>query len=121
MKRRISMLLVLFILLTFVIVNAAAAREECLPTPNGYYLFLPLIAKPGDCWGEGEMFSLLDPAQVCCPGLVTIQASEPMPGGLCMFLSDVAVCTYCGDGDCGLGENICNCPADCYDDMYLGR
>jgi hypothetical protein len=113
MKRRLSLLLVLLILLTFVIVNAAAAKEECLPTPNGYYIYLPLIMKPGVCSGEGEVISLLDPEQVCCPGLDMIEVSEPTPGGLCMTVGDMAVCTYCGDGACGLGENICNCPEDC--------
>jgi hypothetical protein len=113
MKRRISLLLVLLILLTFVIVNAAAAREECLPTPNGYYLYLPLIMKPGVCSGEGEVISLMDPAQVCCPGLATIEAAEPNPDGGCSVAGGMAICTYCGDGACGLGENICNCPVDC--------
>ena len=113
MKRRLGLLLMLFILLTFVIVNAAVAGEECLPIPNGYYLYLPLIMKPAVCSGEGEIISLLDPAQVCCPGLTTIEAAEPLPGGGCMSIADVAVCTFCGDGACGLGENICNCPADC--------
>lgn len=23
------------------------------------------------------------------------------------------ICSYCGNGVCGLGENQCNCPADC--------
>ena len=114
MKRRLSLLLVLFILLTFVIVNAAVAGEECLPTPNGYYLYLPLIMKPGVCSGEGDVISLLDPEQVCCPGLDMIEVSEPTSGGLCMTVGDMAICAYCGDGACGLGENICNCPVDCY-------
>ena len=113
MKRRVLYLFMLVILLTIFIASGVAAREEFLPMPNGYYIYLPLIMKPGVCAGEGEIISLLDPTQVCCPGLDMITAAEPMPGGSCMVAPDIAVCTSCGDGICGPGENICNCPADC--------
>jgi len=31
--------------------------------------------------------------------------------------TDIAVCTKCGDGICGIGENIRNCEKDCADKL----
>ena len=73
-------LMLLLILSAFVAVNTEVAQDLGLPTTNGYYLSLPLVMRPLVCSGEGEIISLLDPAQVCCPGLDTIEASEPTPG-----------------------------------------
>jgi hypothetical protein len=89
-----------------------ASWEDLSGSPTPYMLYLPLICKPDDCAGEGEIISLLA-GESCCPGLIMIEAAEPLPGGGCMATADIAVCTYCGDGACGLGENLCNCPVDC--------
>jgi len=64
------------------------------------------------CIPEGDMGSGFVPTP-CCLGLAVISCSEPMPGGGCMTMSDCFVCTFCGDGICGPGENVCNCPDDC--------
>ena len=37
-------------------------------------------------------------------------------GGTCSTpfnLDPTRICTRCGNGQCGAGENRCNCPADC--------
>jgi hypothetical protein len=60
----------------------------------------------------------------CCAGLVRVPhlvvgASVPPPMDGLPDGCDAAgaessfVCTACGDGACGDGENVCNCPADC--------
>lgn len=67
-----------------------------------------------ECVEEGGYVSVLPNAPQCCPGLVPIPDCEPGLDGKCN--SDCgggSICTYCGNGECGLGENICNCPMDC--------
>lgn len=55
----------------------------------------------------------------CCPGLKPISVVEPIlvdeesNGYQCMLTTGVSVCTKCGNGVCGPGENWCNCKADC--------
>lgn len=70
------------------------------------------IPKAG-CVGEGQK---LDPAtnQMCCAGLTAIAIAEmDATTGQCYFAKDAALCTACGNGVCGIGENLCNCPQDC--------
>jgi len=80
----------------------------------------------GGCVKEGERgsqwFSGLEQNNgkkndICCKGLTGIddvsdssgKCLPPAPGGLGAGF----ICTYCGNGVCGIGENKCNCPADC--------
>jgi hypothetical protein len=60
----------------------------------------------------------------CCAGLVAVWECQEMPAncgpdGNCLGFSCSCpkclcfVCTQCGNGDCGLGENKCSCPSDC--------
>lgn len=66
-----------------------------------------------DCVVEGEIGSAFLPVN-CCPGLLPATVSEVLPDNSCMSISDVYVCIQeCGDDNCGLGENKCNCPLDC--------
>jgi hypothetical protein len=49
----------------------------------------------------------------CCEGLTAIGQCE-MAGDSCACLPCMCfVCTKCGNGMCGPGENLCNCPQDC--------
>ncbi|MCX6800926.1 MAG: hypothetical protein NTZ73_01945 [Candidatus Diapherotrites archaeon] len=51
----------------------------------------------------------------CCSGLTEIAPSESF-NETCnnlQVLGPGPVCTKCGNGICGTGENICNCPQDC--------
>jgi len=64
------------------------------------------------CVPEGESGSVFSGIP-CCSGLTTIICSTPTGGGMCLTSSDCFVCTLCGDGLCGPGENVCNCPEDC--------
>ncbi|MFH1532577.1 MAG: MopE-related protein [Pseudomonadota bacterium] len=67
------------------------------------------------CVPEGEGFTTFDPLLVgCCPGLTAIiQAYYDPATGMCGMVGNAFVCTHCGDGQCGPGENPCNCEADC--------
>jgi hypothetical protein len=65
------------------------------------------------CLGEGEPAT---PSEKCCEGLVPRQASFfDTDLGQCEKedSTDGLVCTACGDGVCGVGENQCNCEKDC--------
>ena len=67
-----------------------------------------------ECITEGGMGgTMLPDGPDCCPGLTQTDCSEPGPAGTCMTMTDVFCCSYCGDGTCGLGENVCRCPSDC--------
>ncbi len=49
----------------------------------------------------------------CCEGLTAVSVSFVGDTGICATQTDSSMCTKCGNGECGLGENICNCPKDC--------
>lgn len=74
---------------------------------------------------EGEKFCRDDIEYILVPSLFRKFVSEcksdlsPIPANSysdlgCMYpLCSSYVCTKCGDGMCGRGENYCNCQADC--------
>lgn len=75
--------------------------------------------------GEGEKFCREDIPHIfipsafreiiseCKPGMVPIPANSYSKIG-CMYpLCSSYICTKCGDGVCGKGENHCNCQVDC--------
>jgi hypothetical protein len=70
------------------------------------------------CSQEGETQDVKT-YRVCCKGLTPIETSMPgleAAAGGCMLefgLDPTRFCTHCGDGACGLKENVCNCPEDC--------
>lgn len=68
------------------------------------------------CYGEGETRPTgLDDDEVpaCCEGLIALSCAGPSEFGMCFDCIGTEICTACGDGTCGIGENDCNCPADC--------
>ncbi|MBN2067237.1 MAG: hypothetical protein JW744_02100, partial [Candidatus Diapherotrites archaeon] len=48
----------------------------------------------------------------CCEGLTDSGVCGSLEG-FCTCSDGFFVCTQCGNGACGLGENACNCPQDC--------
>jgi fibro-slime domain-containing protein/LPXTG-motif cell wall-anchored protein len=78
----------------------------CVFTPNGQCV--------PECITEGNNGAVV-PGQVCCEGLDPIGTGAPDQSGNCPEPPPVGafVCTMCGNGTCGLGENKCNCPQDC--------
>jgi hypothetical protein len=69
-----------------------------------------------DCVAEGQQIGakVVGAPTTCCEGLAPIPVRVPADNGTCSVAPpDVQVCTRCGDGVCGSGENRCNCPGDC--------
>jgi len=72
-----------------------------------------------NCVKEGEIFSE-NSNLLCCDPLDRVLNASIREDGQCIFESGSAyqgnpnyVCVTCGNNICGLGENKCNCPADC--------
>lgn len=71
------------------------------------------------CVEEGESIPASPAGSVCCSGLESISCEKPDSTGKCPgSCSGADVCTKCGDGKCGKGENKCNCPRDCDEDYF---
>jgi len=72
----------------------------------------------GECVTEGEMFPQ-GSGKMCCEGLLGLPECEEIalgedPCAPVCACNEVIICVACGDGDCGPGENVCTCPADCF-------
>jgi hypothetical protein len=65
------------------------------------------------CVAEGGSVAVIPNAPACCAGLGKVPCDAPDAEGQCQSCDGASVCVACGDGQCGLGENPCNCPADC--------
>ncbi|HAI98732.1 TPA: hypothetical protein DCL30_04325 [Candidatus Peribacteria bacterium] len=69
---------------------------------------------PSECLAEGETGSPVMNSSPCCEGLKAVPTSVPGDGGTCsVSILEQFVCTLCGNGECGTGENRCNCVEDC--------
>jgi hypothetical protein len=68
-----------------------------------------------DCILEGKGGGVYPGMKGCCKGLTAIGCDRPNELGKCLTSACVGgfSCTKCGDNECGLGENKCNCPKDC--------
>jgi hypothetical protein len=65
------------------------------------------------CSPEGSSASGLT-ATVCCPGLDAVSVYR-QEGTQCVLdvTARYRLCVRCGNGNCGPGEDSCNCPRDC--------
>jgi len=70
-----------------------------------------------DCVTEGHGLDGLERSigRHCCASLSEREYLAPSDAGQCEYPGPpgLRVCTRCGDGTCGGGENRCNCSADC--------
>ena len=69
------------------------------------------------CVAEGQT-GATGGASTCCAGLTQLNQKNVNAQNACESQDGTFVCTRCGaappgDGQCGLGENRCNCAADC--------
>lgn len=66
------------------------------------------------CFDEGAWIEVPGPAATCCPWLESIPdcVNEGLGQPACKCTEGI-MCTLCGNGKCGPGENECNCPEDC--------
>jgi len=71
-----------------------------------------------DCVKEGETGNIFD-EEACCEGL---DSKSKYDLDSCIALpNDEFTCINCGNEECGLGENKCNCPEDCEEEtLCLG-
>ena len=70
---------------------------------------MPNTTQPISCTEEGQQQGVDEALKgiQCCGGLTVVYDK-------CVdYQPEEGVCTYCGNGVCGTGENKCNCPADC--------
>ena len=66
------------------------------------------------CVPEGGARGAADGVPPCCDGLVESPCLMPRGEGACTEIDFcAAMCTRCGNHECGNGENPCNCPEDC--------
>lgn len=71
------------------------------------------------CTPEGQSMAVY-PGNSCCPGLEAISTAQPDNNGNCPEYPPLgaSICVKnCGDGQCTLGENKCNCPEDCQEEL----
>jgi len=72
------------------------------------------------CREEGEEYEGKVICAHCCQGLERVASAEVIstdgaPPECSYAPPSLLRCVRCGDGTCGVGENACNCPADCHD------
>jgi prepilin-type N-terminal cleavage/methylation domain-containing protein len=78
------------------------------PTPTD----TPIPTPTPLCIAEGENKPIYFGGPDCCPGLTAISNYQIDETG-CHLLLGGEVCAYCPNGECGPGENECNCSEDC--------
>ncbi|MCA9538515.1 MAG: hypothetical protein KC620_06475 [Myxococcales bacterium] len=93
-------------------VCAACGDGVCGPGENPCNCAVD-CAGGGECVGEGDSVPVVPNAPQCCPNLTPVGCEVPDANGVCQECVGASRCTRCGDGQCGVGENICNCPDDC--------
>lgn len=69
--------------------------------------------KQEECVGEGEEGGEYLAGEECCQGLQRIDNAFWTGDGCAIPTDGSFVCSKCGDGECGPGENECNCELDC--------
>ena len=65
------------------------------------------------CIQEGKTGPVVQFPPPCCAGLQQISSDRVGPNGSCLLTGGSFTCARCGNGQCGPGENLCNCPQDC--------
>ena len=86
----------------------------------GFFLISFVFAQSlSNCLEEGEGYAVVLDAPECCSGLTSIGCEKPDSEGNCQDCVGTFYCTYCGNGICGLGENKCNCPEDCVEEVTI--
>lgn len=109
---------------------------------KGWSLDSLLDTLSGNCVREGKNlvgYGRMDEYKPCCEGLNPISFAAPRNVNRREYYKDLwkypiedfevgdticdaappdnkggFICAKCGNGKCGKGENVCNCPKDCY-------
>jgi len=79
---------------------------------DGKYEYCQLKPTGPECVSEGGLVPVGPGQPQCCQGLQQ-KSRYSIKEGQCIAIPGSGVCTNCGNGICGLGEDQCNCPQDC--------
>jgi hypothetical protein len=104
---------VLFLILIFIVGNSFVsvyAQEATTATSVGG---TGIIETPVECIDDGEVGVSFVTSDVCCAGLVKISNAHFGNGGCVAPTDGSFICSKCGNGVCGAGENYCNCNDCC--------
>ena len=79
------------------------------------------IDRNEDCAKEGKIFSLEydQEGPDCCEGLNKKAHFDLIDDECAVLLDDMGICINCPNGECGFGENKCNCPEDCEEEFRV--
>lgn len=90
--------------------NFCTSPLDCSPPSDAY----PLCCREGvQCGTSPDDETGVDG---CCNGLELVPYSVQNNQGDCITAPSGGLCVQnCGDGQCTLAENRCNCPQDCHD------
>ncbi|XXY45216.1 hypothetical protein WME91_34950 [Sorangium sp. So ce269] len=101
------------------LVLACHKPPRAAPPPLGYDPGAPCMAEGQGSTQYEDSFTQNEgkPVPPCCPGLKQLdlfQWNYSKDEGECLPNKGGAyACLSCGDGECRLHENECNCPEDC--------
>jgi len=99
-----------------------------LAIAGGVYVYTQQPQEPpisGTCVVEGAYAEPMSVESSCCDtDNILKQYSYPDEAGDCVdayspTVGPTGICIACGNGECGLGENVCNCPEDCESSAQL--
>lgn len=90
----------------------------------GLIIILIIFLKP-NCTGAGKLF-IPGQNKMCCSGLKTqaVNSNTITIKGECYTFFNMGnptinmICMNCGDGECEIFENKCNCAQDCSDEPF---
>ncbi len=88
-----------------------ASRSEEIQCPEDYECYYgKCVNTTLPCLQEGEVGEKF-PWNDCCAGLTKGEFISDVSE--CEAYGTMFICINCGDGACGIWENVCNCPQDC--------
>lgn len=94
--------------------GVSTEQKGNIPAVQGHSLY---YTSPLSCIPEGGAYLEYPDAPKCCASL-TLISLDKYKGERCVPVTggrgdDSGYCTKCGDNECILPENMCNCPEDC--------
>lgn len=108
------------LILSFVIISLQSRGFWSDLKQWGFKDSVTILSESFSCVQEGAVLSstLNYERKLCCKELTKISLDKPSSdansvNGCTVGSIGGLVCTNCGNGICGLGENKCNCPVDC--------
>lgn len=107
----------IFLSLIFICILANFCYADSGPIFYNNPRVFPNEAYSATCYPAGEVMNIL-PDNKCCPGLDEVKIVDEAQKD-CNFVTGGVICSDCGNSVCDYGENICNCPEDCKEEMPI--